>query len=141
MRPSRVGPAGQRQTAPCWTPGPSGYRGQSYWPASLTSLPTAPGADSAVRWVTITHPFHPERGRRVVLVDERASRYGNRVWYEGENGTVGSVPADWTSLSVPDPFEVVAAGRVAFRPIDLVALVALIAALRQGERSAETDGV
>jgi hypothetical protein len=82
--------------------------------------------------VRITHPFHPARGQEFVLVEERRSRHGDRVWYEAEDGRVRSIRRDWTSLTVPDPFEVIAAGRARFRPEDLVGLVALLDEL-QGE--------
>jgi len=65
-----------------------------------------------------------------VLRDERRNRHGDRVWYEAGDGSVRSVPLAWTSLSVPEPFDVIAAGRVAFRPMDLVALAALLESLK-----------
>ena len=84
-----------------------------------------------MRRVSITHPFHALRGRSFVLVDERRSRHGDRVWYEDDDGCVRTVPRGWTSLAAPDPFEVIAAGRAWFRPDDLVRLAALIGDLRQ----------
>jgi hypothetical protein len=84
-----------------------------------------------VRRVWITHPFHPLHGRTFVLVDERRNRHGDRVWFRADDGRARSVPASWTSLGVPDAFAVTAAGRASFRPEDLLALAALLDALRQ----------
>jgi hypothetical protein len=41
--------------------------------------------------VRITHPFHPARGQEFVLVEERRSRHGDRVWYEAEDGMLTPV--------------------------------------------------
>ena len=79
----------------------------------------------------ITHPFHPLSGREFVRVDERASRFGPRVWYEGPDGAVATIPRAWTDLATPDPFVVVAGGRAHFRPEDLCALVELVTQIRE----------
>jgi len=95
-----------------------------------------------LRRVRITHPFHPLRGREFVLVDERRSRHGDRVWYQADDGSVRTLPRDWTSLATPDPFQVLGAGRVRFRFADLVGLLALLDDLRPQDGDREgPDGV
>ena len=105
--------------------------GRSCCSAFSSAQPNAPGTDDPVRRIRITHPFHPLQGREFVLVDERRSRHGDRVWYEGADGSVRTVPKGWTSLAAPDPFEVISAGRSWFRFGDLAGLVALLDDLRR----------
>jgi hypothetical protein len=83
-------------------------------------------------------PRHPLCGREFVLVDERRNRHGDRVWYESDEGSIHTVPRGWTSLAVPDAFEVISAGRARFRPADLVHLVALLDDLREQGTDSET---
>jgi len=52
------------------------------------------------------------------------------VYFHGESGALTSLPAAWTSVVLPDPFEVMGRGRALFRLDDLVRLVALIEPLR-----------
>ena len=76
-------------------------------------------------------------GREFLLVDERRNRHGDRIWYESDDGSIGTVPRGWTSLAVPDVFEVISAGRSRFRPEDLVLLAALLDDLREQDRKLE----
>jgi len=46
-------------------------------------------------------------------------------WYD-EQGRLRTVPATWTSVVEPDPFVVLAAGRCAFRVVDLLRLADLL---------------
>ena len=61
-----------------------------------------------------------------MVVDQRRSRHGDRVWYQTTDGHVRSLARAWTSLAAPDPFEVISAGRACFRPEDLLRLAALL---------------
>jgi len=54
------------------------------------------------------------------------------VYFHGESGSLTSLPAAWTSVVPPDPFEVMGRGRALFRLDDLVRLVALVEALGAG---------
>ena len=78
----------------------------------------------------VTHTFHPLHGRELVVVDQRRSKTGDRIWYADADGRVRSLPRAWTSLAAVDPFELISAGRACFRPADLVDLAALIDGLR-----------
>jgi hypothetical protein len=82
--------------------------------------------------VRVTHPFHPLFGRDFGLVAERSSRHGEKVWYERDDGSVASIPRAWTDLAQPDPFSVLAGGRVHFTPEDLVELAVVLDAIRSG---------
>jgi hypothetical protein len=76
--------------------------------------------------VRITHPFHPLTGQSFELVS-RSSHWGEeRVIYRATDGTLPSIAVALTDLAPPDPFCRIAAGRAAFRTIDLVALSALL---------------
>jgi len=70
-------------------------------------------------------------------VDERRNRHGDRIWYEGDDGSIRTVPRGWTSLALADVFEVISAGRARFRPEDLVVLAALLDDLRKRDRELE----
>jgi hypothetical protein len=52
----------------------------------------------------------------------------DRVYFEDDRGHLESIPAKWTDVVAPDPFDVVAAGRALFRPEDLTEIVALLQA-------------
>jgi len=83
---------------------------------------TAPKADEQKRFFTVTHPFHPWRGRRFELIDLRP-RWGQwRVYYLAAEGYVAYLPASWTDAGAPDPFLEQAQGRSIARMEDLLAL-------------------
>ena len=54
----------------------------------------------------------------------------DRAWFHDESGRLRSVPANWTDLVADDAFNVVAAGRAAFRPKELFELAQLIRTIR-----------
>jgi hypothetical protein len=80
----------------------------------------------ASRKFRLTHPFHPQFGRELELVDCRHSRGEDWIYFYADAGRLMSVPARWTDLSSPDAFEHVSQGRAHFRTADLVALVELL---------------
>jgi hypothetical protein len=83
---------------------------------------TAPKANEAKRFFTVTHPFHPRRGRRFELIDVR-SRWGEwRVYYVTENGDTSYLPTSWTDVGPLDPFVEQAQGLAIARVEDLLAL-------------------
>lgn len=90
----------------------------SLWPR----VRTAPKASEAKRFFTVTHPFHPWRGRRFELIDMR-SRWGEwRVYYITEKGDSSYLPASWTDVRPLDPFVEQARGRAIARMEDLLGL-------------------
>jgi hypothetical protein len=88
----------------------------------------------------ITHPFHPLRGHEFVVVDERHSRHGDRVWYRAADGSAHTMPRAWTSLAEPDLFASTSAGRAWFRFDDLQRLVALIEEVRALRSAGDVRG-
>lgn len=84
----------------------------------------------------MTHPFHPLCGREFDLVTYRQNWGEDRAYFHDDQGQLRSLPADWTSIGLDDPFVVVSAGRAVFRTTDLLELMALLDAL-QGD---PTDG-
>ena len=50
----------------------------------------------------------------------------DRVWFHDVADRLRSLPANWTSTVAEDPFNVVAAGRAAFRVGELLELARLI---------------
>jgi len=75
----------------------------------------------------VTHPFHPLSGQEYVLANQYCSWGEDRVFFHGAAGRLQSLPAGWTSLAPPDPFNVIAAGRSLFRFNELLALAKLLA--------------
>jgi Family of unknown function (DUF5372) len=74
----------------------------------------------------ITHPFHPLTGQSFELVS-RSQHWGEeRVTYRVADGTLPSIAVTLTDFAPPDAFCRIAAGRAAFRMIDLLALSALL---------------
>jgi hypothetical protein len=113
-----------------------------HWPAaSQTALPTGfrPGAnklpyspwkpqanapeggDEALRF-RVTHPFHPLFGQLLELAAQAREWGEDRVYYRDPTGRMRFLPARWTSMSAPDPFVIISAGRAHFRVEDLVRL-------------------
>jgi hypothetical protein len=86
---------------------------------------TAPKANEAKRFFTVTHPFHPWRGRSFELIDLR-SRWGEwRVYYITGDGDAAYLPASWTDAGGLDPFVEQAQGRAIARVEDLLELAKL----------------
>ena len=56
----------------------------------------------------------------------------DRVFFFNDDGTMQSLPTAWTDAAEPDVFVALAAGRTAFRPVDLLALAEVIDGLCQG---------
>jgi uncharacterized protein DUF5372 len=54
----------------------------------------------------------------------------DRAWFHDGSGRLRSVPANWTNLVADDAFNVVAAGRAAFRTQELLELARLIGTIR-----------
>lgn len=77
------------------------------------------------------HPFHPLSGHEFELLYRRLNWGVDRVYYHDSSGRLRSLPAAWTSVVAPDPVIIIAAGRAYFRVEDLLAMVALVAELRE----------
>jgi hypothetical protein len=54
----------------------------------------------------------------------------DRAWFHDGTGRLRSIPANWTDLVADDAFNVVSAGRAAFRTQELLELVRLIGTIR-----------
>jgi len=54
----------------------------------------------------------------------------DRVWFRDVADRLRSLPANWTSAVAEDPFNVVGAGRAAFRVEELLELVRLVGACK-----------
>jgi hypothetical protein len=81
----------------------------------------------------VTHPFHPLSGQQLVCVGERYNRYGTTLLLETEDGSVRSVPPQWTDLVAPDPEIVMGERRAPFRVVDLLELARLVDRLRRDD--------
>lgn len=65
---------------------------------------------------TITHPFHPLSGLLFPLLAQRFAWGEERVFFvDPQTQQIRSLPLAWTSLALPDPFLVVAAGNTVLR--------------------------
>jgi hypothetical protein len=59
-------------------------------------------------------------------VGERYNRYGMRLLLRVDDGSVCSVPPQWTDLVAPDPEIVLGGQRALFRVVDLLELARLV---------------
>jgi Family of unknown function (DUF5372) len=76
---------------------------------------------------TITHPFHPLRGQTFLLLSQRFAWGEERVFFsDPQTHQVRSLPQAWTSLALPDPFVVVAAGKAVLRFSDVEQLAQIL---------------
>ena len=74
----------------------------------------------------ITHPFHPLYGQTFDVVS-RSPHWGEeRVIYRATNGTLPTIAVTLTDMAPPDLFRRIAAGRAAFRMVDLQRLVGVL---------------
>jgi hypothetical protein len=88
---------------------------------------TAPIATDPEKIVTITHPFHPERGKRFTLLERRNCWGQWRVCYLAQDDVVGIVPESWTDVGAKDPFVEQARGRAIARTVDLLEVARMAA--------------
>lgn len=89
----------------------------------------------------VTHPFHPLSGQQLACVGERDNRYGKRLLLRVDDGTICSVPPQWTDLACADPEIVLGGGRALFRVVDLMGLARLVADLSAGKPVEHADDV
>jgi Family of unknown function (DUF5372) len=66
----------------------------------------------------------------MACVGERYNRYGMTLLLESGDGSIYSVPPQWTDLVSPDPEIVIGKGRALFRVVDLLELALLMDRLR-----------
>ena len=74
------------------------------------------------------------------MIEVTAVQGVGRVHYTDDDGTLRSIRQAWTSVAAADPFVRVAAGRSAFRVLDLLALAALLEGLG-GDDCVEKEAV
>lgn len=99
---------------------------------ACTSIKNADVSIAATRLVRVTHPFHPLSGQQLVCRGERYNRYGMTLLLEIEDGSVCSVPPQWTDLVAPDPAMLMGERRALFGVVDLLELTLLVERLRAG---------
>ena len=91
-----------------------------------SSRGTASRQRQPARYFTITHPFHPWRGRRFELLEQRPQWGQWRVYYLTKSGGPAFFPAAWTDLGPVEPFVEQARGRAIARTEDLLELAELV---------------
>jgi len=82
----------------------------------------------------VTHPFHPLRGTRWILRNQRQNWGEQRAMYFDAQGRLRGMLLSWTSLGGTDLFAQASAGRSWWRPEDLLHLAALIGDLKRRTR-------
>ena len=88
----------------------------------------------------MTHPFHPLHGREFELIEITLMLGTGLVHYTADDGTVRTIRQAFTNAATVDPFAQVAAGRSAFRVLDLLALAELLEGLDgEGGTARESD--
>jgi hypothetical protein len=74
------------------------------------------------------------RGQRLPLLNRGTGEGIEWVLLQLPDGPVLRIPIEWTDLSIPDPYHLAGRGRASLRVPDLLAMRALIDALRQERR-------
>ncbi|MFC1652736.1 DUF5372 family protein [Planctomycetota bacterium] len=100
----------------------------------MNTASTAPHRNNQEQNCTVTHPFHPLRGKKILIVTHKKNWGEHRVFYHQEDGRLTSIPGCWTSLYDPHPFNVISQGRSAFRFGELLELIRLIEDLRSEDK-------
>jgi hypothetical protein len=90
--------------------------------------------------VRVTHPFHPLFDRELEFVKRRRNWRADRVYVFDPDGSLLSLPVEWTDVVAEDPFVVVAAGRSPFHTAGLLELAELVGRMRV-ERSPDDTAV
>jgi hypothetical protein len=67
------------------------------------------------RVFTVTHPFHPLKGKSFELLAVRNNWGGDRVSYLGTDGCLRTLPLEWTDVHEPDLVVTIGADRAFFR--------------------------
>jgi hypothetical protein len=106
------------------------FRGQSFCAEFWSTRSTTRRAAELTAPVRITHPFHPQCGQEIAVVERRKNWGEDRLFYRDRQGHLASLPSRWTSVEAEDPFVAAATGRSRLRAGDLVALAALVRELR-----------
>ncbi|HLC05943.1 MAG TPA: DUF5372 family protein, partial [Anaerolineales bacterium] len=75
--------------------------------------------------VTVTHPFHPLQGERLVFLYRGTLEEEEWVFLQRADGAFFRIPVEWTDLRACDPYQDLAQGRVLFRLPDLLRLASL----------------
>jgi hypothetical protein len=101
-------------------------RPKSFPSAHWSKQSTAPLSDVESRHFRITHPYPTLFAQEFELVLRAQSWREDRVWFQDADARLRSLPASWASIIEEDPFNVVAAGRAAFRIVELLELARLI---------------
>ena len=81
--------------------------------------------------VTVTHPFHPWRGRTLCVHYHKKGGQEPKVRCVVDADRLRDIPVAWTNLREVDDFERASAGRAWFRPDDLAELRVLVDVLRE----------
>jgi Family of unknown function (DUF5372) len=93
----------------------------------LNELSTTPDDPNGEHYFTITHPL---RGHRFPLLSQSRAWGEERVFFaDPQTHQIRSLPLAWTSLALPDPFLVVAAGKTVLRFEDIGLLNQMLKAL------------
>jgi hypothetical protein len=92
----------------------------------LSTISTAPDKDYQAQYCTIIHCFHPLYNKKIKIVSLKQGWGEDRVFYRREDGCLTSIPACWTSIYGPHPFNVISQDRSVFRFQELLELARLI---------------
>lgn len=90
----------------------------------------APNATDDKQTFRITHPFHPLSGREYILITHKLNWGEDRVSFKDENGDYHCIPANWTDINPPDPYERSENNKSFFRINDLIEIEKLVRKLK-----------
>jgi len=92
---------------------------------------TAPDPVDKRQTFRIIHPFHPLAGKEYVLIVHKLNWGEDRVSFKDEKGDYHSIPANWTDINLPDPYERSGDNRSYFRINDLQEVKDIIRRLKK----------
>ena len=78
---------------------------------------------------TITHPFHPMKGKTFKFFERKIIWGDDRILYEKEPGHKASIPTNFTNISEEDPFIAVSNGRSHMTFDSMISLFEIIKAI------------
>jgi hypothetical protein len=91
-----------------------------------TPMSNAPGLGDITKTFKVTHPFHPWHGHEFELVTCHQKSGEVLLFFKDDRDRLRTMPAQWTDVCPPDPYEAIADRQSHFRLLDLIELSRLV---------------
>ncbi|MDX2504267.1 MAG: DUF5372 family protein [Gammaproteobacteria bacterium] len=56
-------------------------------------------------WAIITHPFHPQLGKKFLVLKTRKLASTEMLTLQSDSGNLINIPKEWTDLAEPTPYQ------------------------------------